>query len=633
MNEATLQRKSLSEVNASVDATNRKGWRKLLAFLGPAYLVSVGYMDPGNWATDIAGGSKFGYALLWVLLMSNMMALLLQSLSARLGVVRQLDLAQASRSSYHPVVNFCLWILAEIAIAACDLAEVLGMAIGLQLLFGLPLIWGVTLTVLDTLLLLILQSYGMRKIEAFIIALVAIIGVSFLMEMIWAKPAVGELMKGFIPSLPSDEALYIAIGIIGATVMPHNLYLHSSLVQTRRIDTSEKGIWSAIKYNFIDSAIALNAAFFVNSAILILAASTFFRAGMFEVSDIQDSYKFLAPLTGTKWASILFGVALVAAGQSSTITGTLAGQIVMEGYLNLRIAPWLRRLITRLIAIIPAYIVILLYGENKTGELLVFSQVVLSLQLGFAVIPLIHFTSDKVKMGVFVIKPWVRIAAWVIAFIIVSLNVKLVYQEVQNWLQNAGEYAWLIYVLVIPLCLATGGLLLYITFKPLLDRRRQERNAKLPHGTGSELLDLDKPIYQKITISIDFSSIDNLAIRSALSQGGKYATYQLVHVVETAGALWYGSEIADRESGEDKLALQKYVDQLVIQGYRVEMEIGFGNPRKVIPEIVGKFKSDLLVMGAHGHKWAKDLVFGATVDTVRHRVNIPVLIVRETLGD
>lgn len=633
MNEATLQRKSLSEVNASVDATNRKGWRKLLAFLGPAYLVSVGYMDPGNWATDIAGGSKFGYALLWVLLMSNMMALLLQSLSARLGVVRQLDLAQASRSSYHPVVNFCLWILAEIAIAACDLAEVLGMAIGLQLLFGLPLIWGVTLTVLDTLLLLILQSYGMRKIEAFIIALVAIIGVSFLMEMIWAKPAVGELMKGFIPSLPSDEALYIAIGIIGATVMPHNLYLHSSLVQTRRIDTSEKGIWSAIKYNFIDSAIALNAAFFVNSAILILAASTFFRAGMFEVSDIQDSYKFLAPLTGTKWASILFGVALVAAGQSSTITGTLAGQIVMEGYLNLRIAPWLRRLITRLIAIIPAYIVILLYGENKTGELLVFSQVVLSLQLGFAVIPLIHFTSDKVKMGVFVIKPWVRIAAWVIAFIIVSLNVKLVYQEVQNWLQNAGEYAWLIYVLVIPLCLATGGLLLYITFKPLLDRRRQERNAKLPHGTGSELLDLDKPIYQKITISIDFSSIDNLAIRSALSQGGKYATYQLVHVVETAGALWYGSEIADRESGEDKLALQKYVDQLVAQGYRVEMEIGFGNPRKVIPEIVGKFKSDLLVMGAHGHKWAKDLVFGATVDTVRHRVNIPVLIVRETLGD
>ncbi|MCE2895542.1 MAG: Nramp family divalent metal transporter [Flammeovirgaceae bacterium] len=628
MSDSTTARKSLSEVNASVDATNRRGWRKLLAFLGPAYLVSVGYMDPGNWATDIAGGSKFGYSLLWVLLMSNLMALLLQSLSARLGVVRQLDLAQASRSSYHPVVNFCLWILAEIAIAACDLAEVLGMAIGLQLLFGLPLIWGVSLTVLDTLLLLVLQSYGMRKIEAFIIALVAIIGISFLMEMIWAKPEVGQLMKGFIPSLPSDEALYIAIGIIGATVMPHNLYLHSSLVQTRRIDSSEKGIWSAIKYNFIDSAIALNAAFFVNSAILILAASTFFRAGMFEVSDIQDSYKFLAPLTGTEWASILFGVALVAAGQSSTITGTLAGQVVMEGYLNLRIAPWLRRLITRLIAIIPAYVVILIYGEGKTGELLVFSQVVLSLQLGFAVIPLIHFTSDKQKMGVFAIKPWVKIAAWTIAFIIVSLNVKLVIQEITGWLNDAGENAWIIWLVVIPLCVATGILLFYITFKPLFDRRRQEKNARPPHGSASLLENLEKPIYKKIAITIDFSSVDSICIQSAMAQGGKNASYLLVHVVETAGAIWYGSEIADSESSVDTASLQDYLDQLKQQGYQVEMRIGYGNPKQIIPELVTKFDADLLVMGAHGHKWAKDLIFGTTVDTVRHRVAIPVLIVR-----
>ena len=628
MTDSTATRKSLSEVNASVDATNRRGWRKLLAFLGPAYLVSVGYMDPGNWATDIAGGSKFGYSLLWVLLMSNLMALLLQSLSARLGVVRQLDLAQASRSSYHPVVNFCLWILAEIAIAACDLAEVLGMAIGLQLLFGLPLIWGVSLTVLDTLLLLVLQSYGMRKIEAFIIALVAIIGISFLMEMIWAKPEVEQLMKGFIPSLPSDEALYIAIGIIGATVMPHNLYLHSSLVQTRRIDSSEKGIWSAIKYNFIDSAIALNAAFFVNSAILILAASTFFRAGMFEVSDIQDSYKFLAPLTGTEWASILFGVALVAAGQSSTITGTLAGQVVMEGYLNLRIAPWLRRLITRLIAIIPAYVVILIYGEGKTGELLVFSQVVLSLQLGFAVIPLIHFTSDKQKMGVFAIKPWVKIAAWTIAFIIVSLNVKLVIQEITGWLNDAGENAWIIWLVVIPLCVATGILLFYITFKPLFDRRRQEKNARPPHGSASLLENLEKPIYKKIAITIDFSSVDSICIQSAMAQGGKSASYLLLHVVETAGAIRYGSEIADRESSVDTASLQDYLDQLKQQGYQVEMQIGYGNPKQIIPELVTKFDADLLVMGAHGHKWAKDLIFGTTVDTVRHRVAIPVLIVR-----
>lgn len=619
--------KSLSEVHSSVDATHKSTWKKLIAFLGPAYLVSVGYMDPGNWATDIAGGSKFGYALIWVLLMSNLMAILLQSLSARLGIVRQLDLAQASRASYHPIVNICLWILAEIAIAACDLAEVLGMAIGLKLLFGLPLVWGVTLTVLDTLILLILQSYGMRKIEAFIIALVAIIGVSFLLEMIWAKPEVGALMKGFIPSLPSDEALYIAIGIIGATVMPHNLYLHSSLVQTRRFDATEKGIWSAIKYNFIDSSIALNAAFFVNSAILILAASTFFRAGMYEVSDIQDSYKFLAPLLGTDWASILFGVALVAAGQSSTITGTLAGQIVMEGYLNLRIAPWLRRLITRLIAITPAYIVILFYGEDKTGSLLVLSQVVLSLQLGFAVIPLIHFTSDKEKMGVFVIKNWVKVIAWIIATVIVSLNVKLVIQEISKWLEGS-ENPWVIWLIVIPLCLATGALLLYIAFKPLLDKRRLEQTSLLPHGTAVDLSSESSPVYKRIAITIDFSSVDAKTIQSAVAQGGLTASYLLLHVTESAGAMWYGSEIADKEADADAQALEDYASQLRARGYESEIKVGYGNPRRTIPEIVNDYKADMLVMGAHGHHWAKDLVFGTTVDTVRHRVNIPVLIVR-----
>jgi len=629
MRTPTVRRKSLSEVHASVDATNRKGWRKLFAFLGPAYLVSVGYMDPGNWATDIAGGSQFGYSLLWVLLMSNLMALLLQSLSARLGIVRQLDLAQASRASYHPIVNFTLWILAEIAIAATDLAEVLGMAIGLQLLFGLPLIWGVTLTVLDTLLLLILQSYGMRKIEAFIIALVATIGVSFLLEMIWAKPDMSALAAGFIPSLPSDAALYIAIGIIGATVMPHNLYLHSSLVQTRRIDTSERGIWSALKYNLIDSTIALNAAFFVNSAILILAASTFFRAGMYEVSDIQDAYKFLSPLLGNDWASILFGIALVAAGQSSTITGTLAGQIVMEGYLNIRIAPWLRRLITRLIAIIPAYFVILFYGEGKTGELLVLSQVVLSLQLGFAIIPLIHFTSDKEKMGVFAIKPWMKIAAWVIALVVVGLNAKLVYNEISIWLNTAGNDSWIIWTLVIPVVSGAALLLLYISFKPALDRRRSDKVARAPHGTATELASLSSSPYKSITITIDFSSVDTFSIRSALAQGGKDARYQLVHIVETAGAMWYGSEIADHESDQDTLDLKSYMNQLVEQGYQVEMKIGFGNPRRIIPEIVKEFNSDLLVMGAHGHNWVKDLIFGTTVDIVRHRVKIPVLIVRD----
>ncbi len=620
--------KSLSEVHASVDTSSRKGWRRLFAFLGPAYLVSVGYMDPGNWATDIAGGSQFGYTLIWVLLMSNIMALLLQSLSARLGIVRQLDLAQASRKTYNPVVNFSLWILAEIAIAACDLAEVLGMAIGLNLLFGLPLIWGVSLTVLDTLLLLFLQSYGIRKIEAFIIALVAIIGAAFVIEMIFAKPDMGELAKGFIPSIPNDHALYIAIGIIGATVMPHNLYLHSSLVQTRRIEHTNKGIWTAIKYNFIDSAIALNAAFFVNAAILVLAASTFFKAGMYEVQEIQDAYKFLSPMLGTEWASILFGVALIAAGQSSTITGTLAGQIVMEGYLNLRIAPWLRRLITRLIAIIPAYIVILIYGESETSALLVFSQVVLSMQLGFAIIPLIHFTSDREKMGEFAIGLWVRTAAWVIAGIIVALNAKLVYQEVVLWLAEAGDDAWIIWLTVVPVCVGAAALLIYISMKPLVSKRSKEKSTAMPHGTAQELDIAAATTFNRIAISVDFTSVDKLAIQSALAQGGKQAHYLLVHITETAGAMVYGSEIADRESSEDTRALDNYLRQIREQGFTAESKIGFGNPRRMIPEIVNEYNADLLVMGAHGHNWFKDLIFGTTLESVRHRVTIPVLIVK-----
>jgi len=621
-------RKSLSEVHASVEVPQRKGWRKLLAFLGPAYLVSVGYMDPGNWATDIAGGSKFGYSLLWVLLMSNLMALLLQSLSARLGIVQQLDLAQASRSTYPRSVNFILWIFAEVAIAATDLAEVLGMAIGLQLLFGLPLVWGVSLTVLDTLLLLVLQNYGMRKIEAFIIALVAIIGMAFLAEMILAKPSASAIASGFIPSIANDEALYIAIGIIGATVMPHNLYLHSSLVQTRRIDSTEKGLRSAIKYNFIDSAIALNAAFFVNAAILILAASTFFKAGLYEVADIQDAHRMLAPLLGSDLAPLLFGIALVAAGQSSTITGTLAGQVVMEGYLNLRIAPWLRRLITRLIAIIPAYLVIIFYGERQTGQLLVFSQVVLSLQLGFAIIPLIHFTSDRQKMGAFVTKPWITAAAWAIAAIVVGLNIKLLIGEASEWLEQAGSREWMIWVFVMPVLAGAGILLIYVVVKPWLDRRYLYKTAFAPHGNAHRLDSLAKPVYNRIAICIDFSDIDQLAIRSALAQGDSTTRFALIHVVETAGAMLYGSRIADQESMYDQAALDDYAQQLRARGFAVETFIGYGNPKRKIPMLCREFDAELLVMGAHGHRLLKDLIFGATVDAVRHRVDIPVLIVR-----
>ncbi len=621
--------KSLSEVNASVDVTNKKGfWKKLFAFMGPAYLVSVGYMDPGNWATDIAGGSQFGYTLIWVLLMSNLMALLLQSLSARLGLVRKMDLAQASRATYHPVINFFLYILAEIAIAACDLAEVLGMAIGLQLLFGLPLIWGVSLTVADTLLFLILQNYGMRKMEAFIIALVAIIGGAFLVEMFLAKPDMGELATGFIPSLPNNQALYIAIGIIGATVMPHNLYLHSSLVQTRKIGLSSKSIWTAIKFNIIDSAIALNLAFFVNAAILVLAAATFYNSGLFDVTEIQDAHKLLAPLLGTKWAPILFAVALIAAGQSSTITGTLAGQIVMEGYLHLRIQPWLRRLLTRLIAIIPALLVISIYGEEKTGEMLIFSQVILSLQLGFAIIPLIHFVSDKSKMGEFAIKPIIQITAWTIALIIVSLNVKLVYDEISEWLINAGNNAYILWLTAVPIALASFGLLLYITFRPLFQRKIASKQ-KSPHGEFIPLEFVKESAYKKIAVAIDFSDMDSRAINSAIAQGGKNAEYLLIHIVESTGAWMMGHEVSDLESDLDRKNLQKYEDQLNEAGYNASIKLGFGLPKQKIPKLVAEFDADLLVMGAHGHMWFKDLLFGTTVDAVRHRLKVPIFIIRD----
>jgi manganese transport protein len=597
-------RRSLDEVHSSVDTTKKNGfWRKLFAFLGPAYLVSVGYMDPGNWATDLAGGSKFGYALIWVLLMSNLMALLLQSLSARLGLVRGLDLAQASREAYHPVINFFNWFLCEIAIAACDLAEVIGMAIGLQLLFDIPLLAGVSITVLDTILILFLQRHGMRKMEAFILALIATIGCAFIFEMIFAQPDAGEFVKGFVPSIPDSEALYIAIGIIGATVMPHNLYLHSALVQTRKIDRSNKGIKSALRFNLFDTAIALNLAFFVNAAILVLAAAAFYNTGMNEVSEIQDAHMLLEGVLGTKFAPILFAVALIAAGQSSTLTGTLSGQIVMEGYLNIRLQPWLRRLITRLIAIVPAFITILILGEDSTGELLVLSQVILSLQLGFAVIPLIHFTSNKKKMGEFAIKLWVKIAAWVCAAVIVGLNAKLVVDTILEWTQTV-ETSWPLYFVVIPLAIGVGALLLYVTFAPLFTGLY--RNAKAPHGHAKVLYiptDIKLPessIYQKIAITVDFSEADSGAIIHALEQGGLNAEYCLIHM---------------------------YVRQLKENGAKASLVLGYGNPKEAIPEKVKEIGADLLVMGAHGHGFIKDVMYGTTLEQVRHKVDIPVLIV------
>ena len=621
-----MKDKSLQEVNASV-STNKTGfWKKLFAFIGPAYLVSVGYMDPGNWATDIAGGSKFGYSLLWVLLMSNLMALLLQSLSAKLGLVRGLDLAQASRVTYHPIINFFNWILAEIAIAACDLAEVIGMAIGLQLLFHIPLLWGVSITVCDTLLLLVLQKHGIRKMEAFILVLIATIGMAFIVELIFAKPDGAALVKGFVPSIANDEALYIAIGIIGATVMPHNLYLHSSLVQTRRIERTPAGIKEAIRFNFIDTTVALNLALFVNAAILILAAAAFFTTGLRDVAEIQDAHKLLDDVLGTSLAPALFAIALIAAGQSSTLTGTLSGQIVMEGYLNLRIQPWLRRLITRLIAIVPAFVVISIYGEQATGDLLILSQVILSMQLGFAIVPLIHLTSDKRKMGEFANKTWVNVLAWIIAGIIIFLNAKLVYENIVDWIKASDNPA-LIFCTIVPLVVGAALLLLYIIFKPFVKQLAESAHL-LTHDTPSDLQIIHTKAYNRIAVTVDFSTSDSKAISNALSQGGKEATYLLIHIVETAGARLFDQEIDDRETISDQLHLERYQTDLQQKGYKIEIALGFGNPKKSIPEIVNNSNCDLLVMGAHGHKAFKDFILGTTLDTVRHQVKVPVFIVK-----
>ena len=400
-------------------------WRKLAAFAGPGYMVAVGYMDPGNWATDLAGGSAFGYTLLSVILFSNLMAMLLQSLSAKLGIVTGLDLAQACREAYGPKVRYMLWGLCELAIIACDLAEVLGTAIALKLLFGIPLVWGVTITALDVLLILTLQRYGFRKLEAFIIALLIVIALCFGVELALAQPSIAAIGAGLIPQaqiVTNPAMLYIAIGILGATVMPHNLYLHSSIVQTRSFERSDEGKKEAITLATIDSTFALALAFFINAAILILAAAAFHTNGRTDVAEIQDAYHLLTPALGAGFASILFGVALLASGQNSTITGTLAGQIVMEGFLNLRLPAWLRRTITRSLAIIPAVIVVAMYGDSGATKLLVLSQVVLSLQLPFAVVPLVRFTSDPDKMGRFANRGWIRCAAWGVAATIISLN-------------------------------------------------------------------------------------------------------------------------------------------------------------------------------------------------------------------
>jgi manganese transport protein len=425
---------SLPEVHATIPVPEGAGfWRKLFAFAGPGYLVAVGYMDPGNWATDLAGGARFGYTLLSVIMASNLMAILLQALAARLGIASGRDLAQACRDSYSRPTTFVLWILCEIAIAACDLAEVIGAAIALNLLFGVPLAWGVTLTALDVIVVLYLQHRGFRYVEALVVGLILAIAGSFAIEIWLSRPNLAAVVSGFIPRteiLRNSEMLYIAIGILGATVMPHNLYLHSSIVQTRKYSDVHESKREAIRFATIDSSVALMSALFINAAILIMSAAVFHGTGHHDVAEIGDAYQLLSPLLGTGLASVLFAVALLCSGQNATLTGTLAGQIVMEGFINLRLRPWLRRLITRLIAIVPAIITVVLYGERGTGQLLILSQVILSLQLPFAVFPLVMFTSDARKMGPFVNPFWVKALAWVVAVIIALLNGWLLYQTI-----------------------------------------------------------------------------------------------------------------------------------------------------------------------------------------------------------
>lgn len=623
--------RSLPEVHASVGTAHPSIWRRMFAFAGPAYLVSVGYMDPGNWATDLEGGARFGYQLLWVLVMSNLMAILLQTLSARLGIVTGRDLAQACADAYPPLLSIPLWFLCEIAIAACDLAELLGAAIALNLLFGLPLLAGVLLTAADTLLLLALTGFGIRVIEGVVLSLITVIAGCFLVEIWLARPALGEVAAGLVPRL-SSESLYVAIGILGATVMPHNLYLHSALVQTRRIGRTNEDKRRACRYNLVDSAVALNGALLVNAAILILAATVFYKRGVV-VTEIQQAHELLAPLLGTTLAGIAFAVALLCSGQSSTMTGTMAGQIVMEGFLKIRMRPWLRRLITRLIAIVPAAIAISLKGDEASFRLLILSQVILSMQLPFAVIPLIHFTSDRQRMGTFANPGWVRLLAWSAAAVIVTLNVRLVVQGVQQWFIAAGAWRWLIQLLVIPVAVSLLAVLIWITCEPWLPPkwRRWGRPAPAPLPIS---LEARAPAYRSILVPLDHTEMDRDVLSLAAGIAREHgAQLYLFHVEEDVTSQIYGELSESAEVAAGREYLEEIAEVLREQGVDTKAVLCHSrDPRREIVRFARQVRPDLVVMGAHGHKWFEDLVFGDTIDAVRHALGVPVLIVPEGLA-
>jgi manganese transport protein len=625
---------SLSEVHESVIfPTKGSRWQRWFAIAGPAIMVAVGYMDPGNWATDLAAGSRYNYSLLWVLLMSNLMAVLLQSLAARLGIVSRRDLAQVNHEEYHPIVNIPLYILAEIAITACDLAEVLGSAIALQLLFGLPLIYGVLLTALDTFLLLLMSNAGIRKLESVVLAMVGTIGAAFIIEIFLGQPDWQGIIQGFVPSLPDSAALFIAIGILGATVMPHNLYLHSSLVQTRKIGTTSKDIRQAIRWNNLDTAVALNLAFFINAAILIVAASVFYRHGYFAVAEIQDAHQLLAPILGVSIAPVVFAIALLASGQSSTITGTLAGQIVMEGYLNLRIPPWLRRIITRSLAIIPAVLVILYSGEHATSAMLVLSQVILSLQLPFAIIPLIHAVADKKRMGEFQIARGIQFLAWLVAAIIIGLNVKLISDQISTWIGSAGSSAWILEVILIPILVMLGVLLLYITFHPFLRDRIPFIRLQHLAGVHQEVVvsapALTKPDpYKRVAVALDFSGNEEKLLAESLRFIDKDQTQvTLMHVVESPVARSLGTEGEDLETYADQGRLERLAEMLQQTGINTDWRMGAGEPSSELATMINTMNADIVVMGSHGHTGVSDLIHGTVISNLRHKVKASVMII------
>ena len=625
MNMDSAQRKSevsLADVHGSVRISKQYGlFKRLLAFAGPAYLVSVGYMNPGNWATDIEGGSRFGYDLLWVILMSNLMAVLLQTLSARLGIVTGRDLAQACRDEYPKPVAFALWVLCEIAIAACDLAEVLGSAIGLNLLFHIPLVVGVIITGFDTMLFLLIQNFGIRKMESFILMLISIMGICFGIELFLAKPAVGEMVLGFIPHLNS-KSLYIAIGILGATVMPHNLYLHSALVQTRMVEQTESGKKQACKFNLIDTLIALNVAFLVNAAILIVAASVFFKNGVI-VTEIQQAYRLLTPLLGTTLAGLLFACALLASGQSSTLTGTYAGQIVMEGFLHFKMRPVIRRLITRLFAIIPAVVVISLQGEDAALPLLILSQVILSMQLPFAVLPLIQLTNDRKLMGNFANSTTVKVLAWISAAVILVLNAQLAYGTIMDWITEAGSMSLIVWIIIIPAAGGIAFLLVYIAL-PRAWRRRE-----IVQPAQAEELEKIPKSYATIGVALDLGSLDVHVLAHAQTFASQHkARLILMHVVEGVGGQLFGNEAYDDEARGDMNHLEQHAEQLRQTGFEAQAVFGFGKIPNEIIRLSKENKVDLLVMGSHGHTGLKDLIFGTSISRVRHGLKIPVLVVQ-----